>query len=119
MSERRAFPRWAVALECEASGKAGNQPVVINNLSENGLGLVCGSSAEVGEQFDLWWRLGANGEPVETHCVVRAADESKVGVEFVKLSRANRLRLLHFICDKQLVRADARMISHKPRGPLL
>lgn len=116
--ERRAFPRWAVALECEASAKGGSLPGTIQNLSENGLGLVCSRSADVGEEFDLWWHLGLSGEALELHCVVRDADRSKIGVEFVKLSRANRLRILHYICDGQLVRADARMILRQVKGSI-
>lgn len=116
MSERRAFPRWAVALAFEATAKGGSLPGTIHNLSENGLGLVCGQSANVGEEFDIWWRLAPNEEPVELHCVVRDANQSKVGVEFVKLGRVNRLRILHFICEGQLVRADTGSTSWTAKG---
>lgn len=110
MSERRAFPRWVAGLDCKATAKSGDVPCVIHDLSENGLGLVCSRPADVGEEMDLWWRLGPNQE-IQTHCVVRNANEAEVRVEFVKLTRANRLRILHYICDGQLVRADAGAVS--------
>ena len=116
MSERRAFPRWAVSLDCKATAKSGDVPCVIHDLSENGLGLVCSRPAAVGKEVDLWWRLGTSQE-IETHCVVRNSDQAEVRVEFVKLSRANRLRILHYICDKQLTRADDSMTALEPRGP--
>lgn len=111
MSERRAFPRWAAAVECQAATGDRKLPVLIHDVSENGLRLACSRSADPGEEFDIWWRLGTNEEPVELHCVVRDSNDSKLGVEFLRLSRANRLRILHFICDKQLTRADVNISS--------
>lgn len=113
MAERRAFPRWVAGMDCKATAKSGNMPCVIHDLSENGLGLVCRESAEVGEEMDLWWRLGPSQE-IQTHCVVRNTNQAEVRVEFVKLSRANRLRILHYICDKQLERADDGIASQPP-----
>jgi hypothetical protein len=100
-----------VPLKCEASVRDGKLSGTINDFSENGLGLVCSRPAGVGEEFDIRWRLRPTEQPVELHCVVRDANPSRVGVEFVKLGRVDRLRLLHFICDKQLERADVGTMS--------
>jgi hypothetical protein len=108
MSERRAFPRWAVTLDGKTTAQSGGLPCVIHDLSESGLGLACSRSADIGEELDVWWRLGPH-EELETHCVVRDISQAKLRVEFVKLSRVNRLRILHYICNSQLQRADKGM----------
>jgi hypothetical protein len=106
-----------VPLKCETTAPDGSHGGTINDFSENGLGLLCNRPAGVGEEFDIRWRLQPTEQPVELHCVVRDANPSRVGVEFVKLGRANRLRLLHFICDKQLERADVGAVSQPPKDP--
>lgn len=97
MSERRAFPRWAVALNCQTNGKAGSVPGVINELSENGLGLASERVSEVGEELGVEWRLEPDDDQLQVQCVVRDVNPVRIGVEFLNLSRACRLRIVRFI----------------------
>lgn len=97
MSERRAFPRWAVALECETSAKRGNFPGVIQQLSEDGLGFTSGRVFDLGEELSIRWSLEPGGFAFRVQCVVRSASPIHTGVEFLNLTLGDRLRIMNFL----------------------
>ncbi len=100
MSERRAFPRWPVALTCQTSTKTGCFPGRIREITENGLGLISAYDADVGERVTVAWRLGAGEEPLHVDCVVRDVNPRTIGVEFLNLTRTKRLRIAGFISER-------------------
>ena len=97
MPERRAFPRWPVAFECQTIGKSGRSRGVISDFSENGAGVASGYVSEVGEQIVLEWTLGLEEAPLSVKCIVRNVTRTRIGLEFLDLSQADRLRIVnHF-----------------------
>ena len=100
MSERRAFPRWAVSLDCQASRQGKRFPCRIDEISENGLRLVPGGASEIGDEISIAWNLEPSDPAVEVRCVVRESSPSRSGVEFLNLTMGNRLRIVHFLAAR-------------------
>ena len=94
MQERRAFPRWSIALDCEAKGSADNFPAAIRGLSENGLRLVSGQQLAPGDELNVSWQFGSDPSPFVVRCVVRNTEDGKAGVEFLNLTLGDRLRIV-------------------------
>lgn len=97
MSERRAFPRWPVALTCQTNAKKGSFPGVIREIAEAGMGLVSAYDSEVGEEFTIAWRVESGLEPLHVACVVRDTTPHRTGVEFLNLRMQDRLRIARMI----------------------
>jgi hypothetical protein len=100
MSERRAFPRWPVTLDCKASRQGKSFPCRIDELSENGVRLVPGSASEIGEEISLAMNLEPSAPAVEVRCVVRESSPDRSGVEFLNLTMGNRLRIVRFLSER-------------------
>ena len=66
---------------------------MISEVSEAGLSFVTGHSCNVGEELSIAWRMDDSDEPFHLQCVVRHVNEGRIGVEFMKLSMTERLRL--------------------------
>lgn len=95
--ERRAFPRRSVAINGQAYGKQGTSPCLISTLNEKGLSFVSGEHFQVGEEIRIAWVMGPREPSLHIHCIVRNTGETTVGVEFVNLPLADRLRISHFL----------------------
>lgn len=107
MSERRAFPRWAVSLDCEADHKGTSFRGVIDELSENGLGFVSDRPAEVGDEILMAFNTGAGQSGFKVQCVVRDRKAAHTGVEFLNLTLTDRLRLVHYLSDREVTRSSS------------
>ena len=66
---------------------------MISEASEAGLSFITGHSCSVGEELSIAWRMDDSDEPFHLPCVVRHIEGGRIGVEFTKLSIAERLRL--------------------------
>ena len=66
---------------------------MISEISEAGLSFITGHSCNVGEELSIAWRMDESDEPFHLQCVVRHVNEGRIGVEFLKLSMTERLRL--------------------------
>lgn len=97
MSERRAFPRWSVALTCQTNARKGSFPGVIREITENGMGLVSAYDSAVGEEFTVAWRVESGLEPLHVDCVVRNTSPDRTGVEFLNVKLRDRLRIARMI----------------------
>ncbi len=97
MSERRAFPRWPVALTCQTNSKKGSFPGVIREITESGMGLVSAYDSELGEEYTVAWRIESGAEPLHVDCVVRNSKPERTGVEFLNLKMEDRLRIARMI----------------------
>lgn len=97
MSERRAFPRWPVSVDCHANHHGRDFPGVIKHLSESGLGFESAAVSEVGEQISVAWTLNGGQPDFVVECVVRDHTRAYTGVEFLNLSLGDRLRIVRFL----------------------
>lgn len=97
MSERRAFPRWPVALTCQTNARKGSFPGVIREITESGMGLLSAYDSAVGEELTVAWRIESGTEPLHVDCVVRNSRPDRTGVEFLNLKMKDRLRISRLI----------------------
>ena len=97
MSERRAFPRWPVALTCQTNVKKSSFPGVIREITENGMGMVSAYDSAIGEELTVAWRIESGIEPLHVDCVVRNSSPARTGVEFLNLRMKDRLRIARMI----------------------
>lgn len=95
--ERRAFPRWPVALEGTCYGAWGSSRCLIAELSENGISLVSGHALSVGDLCDIAWRLSAAETPIHVTCIVRQISDRQIGLEFLDATRSDRVRIRQFV----------------------
>ena len=100
MQERRAFPRWPISLDCQASRQGKSFPCRIDEISENGLRIVPGAAPEVGDEILIAWNLEPTGPAVEVRCIVRESSPARSGVEFLNLTMGNRLRIIRFLSGR-------------------
>lgn len=99
--ERRSLSRWPVALDGTCYGAWGSSKCLISELSENGISVVCGHIARVGEEFTVAWRLAECETPIQITCVVRGISDQQAGLEFLDATRVDRLRIRHFVRHRQ------------------
>ncbi len=95
--ERRALPRRSVAISGQTHDKRGSFPCLIRTLNEKGLGFDSGEHFQVGDEVALAWAFGPRESALQVHCVVRNAEGTQVGVEFLNLPLADRMRISHFL----------------------
>ena len=81
----------------QTDGRQGSFPCLITTLNEKGLGLVSGEHFEVGEEIRISWVMGPREPALDILCVVRNTGETQVGVEFLNLPLADRMRISHFL----------------------
>ena len=99
-SERRAFPRWPVAIEGRCYGRIGSSKCLITEMSENGIAIVTGQSLRIGEVLTAAWCLDGDPTPLQIHGVVRDTTTVTVGLEFLDITLADRLRIGRFINNR-------------------
>lgn len=92
---KRAFPRWPVALHAQCNGSWGSSECLIIELNEAGASLTSGHNARVGDEMTVAWRF--DSDPIQVAGVVRHVSEAHTGIEFLAISRVDRLRIVEFI----------------------
>lgn len=94
---RRAFPRWPYPFDLlygPARERRSAEPL---EIGEGGLSFYTNSRLELGSEVNVEFRLGPEQEWVQVRCVVRHCDGRKIGVEFLNLRMADRLRIVDFM----------------------
>lgn len=108
MKQRRAFPRWPVALFGHCCGQFDRSPCLITDLNESGLKFVSDRSPEIGDTLELDWPLDPLApSPLRVACRVKHASNRRAGVEFLNLRLSDRLRILEFVTKKPAAKAAA------------
>ena len=98
--ERRAFPRWRVefgvlhGIQRNLTASSGTE------LSEAGLVFRSRHCYQVGDEIDVQILLDPNNPDdwIVAKCAVRRVDSDKVAAEFCAIKKADRLKLVDFIC---------------------
>ena len=98
--ERRAFPRWRVefgvlhGIQHDLTASSGVE------ISEAGFVFRSRHSYQVGDEIDVQILLDPinSDDWIVAKCVVRRIDQDRVAVEFCSLKRADRVKLVDFIC---------------------
>ena len=94
---RRAFPRWPYPFDLlygPAQERRSADPL---EIGEGGLSFYTSSRLDLGSEVNVEFRLGPEQEWVLVRCVVRHCDGKKIGVEFLNLRMADRLRIVDFM----------------------
>ena len=99
-TNRRAFPRWVAPFEVRVlNGKEtiSCEPI---ELGEGGLSFACNSTFEKESDINIEFRLVGATAPsdwIRVRAQVRHIDFGKIGVEFLNLRMADRLRVLDHV----------------------
>lgn len=97
---RRAFPRWPLPFDLlygQALERRSADPL---EIGECGLSFLTSTPVPLGSEINIEFRLGPEQEWVQVRCRVRHSDGKKVGVEFLNLRMADRLRIVDFMSAK-------------------
>jgi len=97
---RRAFPRWPVPYDLlygKARERRSAEPL---EIGEGGLSFRTSSEIAVGSEIAVEFRFGPENEWMHVKCIVRHVDKNSVGVEFLNLRMADRLRIVDFVSAK-------------------
>lgn len=95
---RRAFPRWKAEFDVRygISGKVHHTRGC--EIGEEGISFFSPAPPELSSQIDVAYRLEENADWTEVKALVCHIDGDSVGVEFLNLRRADRMRILEFVC---------------------
>ena len=94
---RRAFPRWPYPFDLLYGPALERRSADPLEIGEGGLSFATTSRLELGSEINVEFRLGPEQQWVLVRCVVRHCDGKKVGVEFLNLRMADRLRIVDFM----------------------
>ncbi len=97
MIERRAFFRWPVALAGQIYATDGSSACLIHDISEDGLSFASRHSAQLDEELTVAWKLDPHEPPVQVQCLVRDDNPDHTGVQFLNLTRVDRLRVIDYM----------------------
>ncbi len=95
--ERRAFPRWPLRINAACYSDRTRFECSLTELSEAGACFYSAARPDVGATITLAFGLSDGDEPVTVECRVRRITEGRTGVEFLNITAANRLRILHSV----------------------
>lgn len=100
-SNRRAFPRWAT--EFEVRFRVGSKTVVAKpvEIGEGGLSFQTDEPLKRESEIVVEYLLQGEKDWVTVKGIVRHVDNTKIGVEFLNLRRADRLKLVDFVTATQ------------------
>jgi c-di-GMP-binding flagellar brake protein YcgR len=73
---------------------------MITELSETGMTVVTGRQSSLGEELTSAFQLDSADQPFQLHTVVRHRSAQHTGLEFLNITRVDRLRLLSFIVGR-------------------
>jgi hypothetical protein len=96
--QRRAFPRWKIHLPLLYGAGAPTALGTVLDLNDDGLSFRSERQYRVDSVLDLELQLDQTGIPVKA--LVRRNTDGVVGVQFLNLSRSNRLRVLDYCLGK-------------------
>jgi hypothetical protein len=98
---RRAFPRWPLPFDLlygKGTERRSTNPV---EIGEGGVSFKTNSEIPVDTEIHIEFRLGPEQEWVHVKGIVRHVDNKLVGVEFLNLRMADRLRIVDFMSLKK------------------
>ncbi len=95
---KRAFPRWKMHSPVLYGVGAPTALGTVVDLSDEGVGFRCERQYHVDTVLDLELQLDATSIPVKA--LVRRCTDGVVGVQFLNLSRSNRLLVLDYCLGK-------------------
>lgn len=98
---RRAFPRWPLPFDLLYGKTTDRRSVEPLEIGEGGLSFRTTSLVPLDTEIHIEFRLGPHEEWVHVKGVVRHAEGKKVGVEFLNLRMADRLRIVDFMSLKK------------------
>ncbi len=99
-TNRRAFPRWPIPYDLlygDGKERRSAEPL---EVGEGGLSFHTSSEVVLGSEIAVEFRLGPTLEWIHVKCIIRHVDKKKVGVEFLNLRMADRLRIVDFMAAK-------------------
>jgi hypothetical protein len=94
---RRAFPRWPMPYDLiygKARERRSAEPL---EISECGLSFRTSPEPVLGSEIAVEFRFGPHEEWIQVLGVVKYVEEKKVGIEFLNLRMADRLRIIDFM----------------------
>lgn len=94
---RRAFPRWQASVELRLVRGKSVIAVAAEEISEGGLSFRSPEALAVEDILDLEFRLDGSEGWTRVRCAVRHISGDRVGVEFLTLKRADRLRIVDLL----------------------
>lgn len=97
---RRAFPRWPVPYDLIYGRVQERRSAEPLEIGEGGLSFRTSSEVKVGSEIYVEFRFGPEEEWINVLCTVHYVEDKKVGVEFLNLRTADRLRIIDFITAK-------------------
>jgi hypothetical protein len=96
--EKREFPRWPADFQLLCRFSAGSRTAKGIELSEGGLAFTTQDAYPVDAVIDLQCLLGLGAlEPIVVKGLVRHVGDGIVGVQYLDLSAADRLRIITFV----------------------
>lgn len=97
---RRAFPRWPVPYDLLYGKGRERRSAEPLEVGEGGLSFRTSSEVVIGSEIAIEFRFGPDTEWMYVKAIIRHVDGTKVGVEFLNLRMADRLRIVDFISAK-------------------
>ena|SRR5579872_3614433 len=99
---RRAYPRFSSAFEVKfAEGKESLQVGKPLEVSEGGLSLETNDLLPLDTQVTVEFRLEGSKEWVKVKGVIRHSEGKKLGIEFLNLRMADRLKIVDFMAARK------------------
>ncbi len=92
--EDRAFPRWLVRFPLMHGQGMATRFGLACDINDDGMGFFCSALYAVGTILSLELRIP--GGPIHVKALVRHCGRGAIGVQFLNLSREQRLALLAF-----------------------
>lgn len=98
---QRRFPRWPISVEARLYGKEASAKALVIEMSEGGLRAATPLSCQVGDELVIGWRFTQEGDPFQFTGTVRYQTPEGIGIEFLNLAPADRLKL-RYQCQERL-----------------
>jgi hypothetical protein len=100
-SNSRAFPRWTTQFAvCVITGKK-TIPAEPVEMSEGGLSFLTDETLSVGDEITVEFKPAGASDWMRVKCLVRhSGKERRVGVEYLNLRRADRLKIIDLLAAK-------------------
>ena len=100
-NNRRAFPRWPLPFDLLYGKGTERRSVEPLEIGEGGLSFRTNSEVQLESEVHIEFRLGPEQEWVHVKGIIRHVEEKKIGVEFLNLRMADRLRIVDFMSQKK------------------
>ena len=93
---RRAFPRWRHEFDVQVSWGAQSLACRAYEICEGGLSLSCDQSLPEGVELNLQYKLDPQLAAVTVKGLLRNSSAGRAGIEFISLTKKDRLALVKF-----------------------